>query len=64
VEIAKERNRLRNKTGEETDEYIESRHHLAPEWQRKDTGKVFDVDTERPLAETTLEVKEVIWHSL
>jgi thymidylate kinase len=64
VETAKERNRLRNKTGEETDEYIESRHHLAPEWQRKDTGKVFDVDTERPLAETTLEVKEVIWHSL
>ena len=64
VETAKERNRLRNKTGEETDEYIESRHHLAPEWHRTDTGRVFDVDTEQPLAETMLEIKDIIWHSL
>jgi thymidylate kinase len=64
VETAKERNRLRNKTGGETDEYIESRHQLAPEWHRTDTRRVFDVDTEQPLAETMLEIKDIIWHYL
>jgi thymidylate kinase len=64
VETAKERNRVRNKPGEETDRYIESRHRLAPQWQRTDTGRIFDVDTERSLAETLLAVKEHIWRAL
>jgi hypothetical protein len=64
VEIAKERNRLRSKPGEETDEYIESRHYHATDWQRTDTGRVFDVNTAQPLAETLLEIKDIIWHAL
>ena len=64
VEIAKERNRIRTKSGEETDEYIESRHLLSSEWHRADTGRIFDVDTTQPLAETMCAIKEIIWHSL
>lgn len=64
VETAKERNRLRDKLGEETDAYIESRHLHAREWHRTDTGRVFDVDTGQPLAETMLEIKDIIWRSL
>ena len=64
VEIAKERNRLRIKSEEETDEYIEYRHNHFSEWHRTDSGRVFDVDAAQPLAETMFAVKEVIWHSL
>jgi thymidylate kinase len=64
VETAKERNRMRVKPGEETDEYIESRHRLSREWHRTDTGRIFDVDTEQQLAETRLEIKDIIWRSL
>jgi thymidylate kinase len=59
-----ERNRLRDKAGEESDDYIESRHLHASEWHRTDTRRIFEVDTERPLAETMLEIKELIWHAL
>jgi thymidylate kinase len=64
VETAIERNRLRSKSDDESDEYIEARHHHSSEWQRTDTARVFNVDTEQPLAETLLEVKDIIWHSL
>lgn len=64
VETAKQRNRLRNKPGEETDTYIESRHHQTREWHRTGTRSVFDVDTEQPLAETLLNIKEILWRAL
>jgi thymidylate kinase len=64
VKTAIERNRLRNKPGGESDNYIEIRHQHASEWQRTDTRRVFDVDTERPLTETMFEIKDIIWHSL
>ena len=64
VETAKDRNRLRDKPGDEKDEYIESRHRLYREWRRSDTGKVFDVDTEQSLAETTLQLKDILWRAL
>jgi thymidylate kinase len=59
-----ERNRLRDKSGEETDDYIESRHLHASEWHRTDTRRIFEVDTERPLEETMLEIKDLLWHAL
>lgn len=64
VETAKERNRLRDKPGEETDEYIESRHLHSQEWHRTDTKRIFDVDTERPLVDTMLNLKDIIWRAL
>lgn len=64
VETAKERNRLRDKPGEETDVYIESRHLHSRQWHRTDTGRVFDVDTEQSLTETMLNIKDIIWRSL
>lgn len=64
VDIAKERSRLRNKPGEEPAEYIEARHRHASAWQRSDTARVFDIDTDQPLAKTMLDVKEIIWRSL
>jgi thymidylate kinase len=64
VETAIARNRLRDKTGEETDEYIESRHRHIQIWHRPDTGRIFDVDTEQSLAETKHEIKEIIWNAL
>jgi len=64
LETAIERNRLRNKPGEEPDEYIEARHLRSSEWQRTDMGRVFNIDTGQPLDETMLEVKDIIWRSL
>jgi thymidylate kinase len=64
VDTAIKRNRLRDKQGEETDAYIEARHRYTRAWQRADTRRVFDVDTEQPLAETMLAIKDIIWRSI
>ena len=64
LETAKERNHLRNKLGEETDGYIESRHQLSSKWLRNDTARVYEVETEQPLPLTKLQIKSIIWHSL
>lgn len=64
VETAKERNNERDKLGEESNEYIETRHLLSGEWHRPEVVKVFDVDTGQPLAETLYKVKDIIWQAL
>jgi thymidylate kinase len=64
IETAKERNRLRNKPGGETDDYIEFRHKFAAEWNRSDATRVFDIDTGQSLDRTMQEIKTLIWRSL
>ena len=64
VETAKERNNERDKLGEESNEYIESRHLLSGEWHRPEVVKVFEVDTGQPLEETLQKVKDIIWQAL
>ncbi|MBN1526353.1 MAG: hypothetical protein JW919_02050 [Candidatus Omnitrophica bacterium] len=63
VETAVERNISRNKRGVESDEYVRLRHvqshnHLF------DSGHVYEMDTDKPLEETLLEVKRCVWSVL
>jgi hypothetical protein len=37
---------------------------MPSEWHRTDTRRILNVDTGQPLAETMLEIKDLIWHSL
>lgn len=64
IETAKRRNRERIKPGKETDAYLESRHRQSQDWRRAGTKYIYDIDTERPLNETILSVKQVVWESL
>ena len=64
IETAKRRNRERIKAGKETSAYVESRHRQNQEWHRSGTKYIHDIDTEKPLADTILSVKETIWGSL
>lgn len=64
AETAKKRNRRRTKHGRESDAYLESRHRRNQTWHMSGTKYIFDMDTERPLAQTILNVKKAIWKSL
>lgn len=64
VETAKRRNRERIKVDKESDAYLESRHRYAGEWRMAGVTCVCDVDTERTMAETILNVKKIIWDAL
>jgi thymidylate kinase len=64
VETAKQRNRERVKSSKEADDYLEARHRQFREWHKSGTKYLHEIDTERPLAETILNVKKMIWESL
>jgi thymidylate kinase len=64
LEKAKIRNRERIKADKEDDSYLEFRHQQCAEWRMADAKYVFDVDTDRPLSETVLSVKKLIWSVL
>ena len=64
VSTAKHRNRERIKIDKESDAYLESRHRQNQEWQKAGTRYIYDIATERPLAETILTVKRAIWEIL
>lgn len=63
LETAKRRNRERLKLEKEGEAYLISRHRQASEWQRPGV-RTCDIDTERPLRETILAVKQAIWSEL
>jgi thymidylate kinase len=64
IETAKRRNRERIKADKESAAYVESRHRQNQEWHRSATKYIHDIDTEKPLAETVLSIKNTIWRSL
>jgi len=64
VEVAIERNRQRRKPGGEPDKYIADRHRHSSDWRRTDMEKIFDIDTQRPQADTIFMVKEIIWRNV
>lgn len=64
IATAKQRNRDRIKDHKESDAYVESRHRQVRNWQRPGTKYIYDVSTEKSLAETLGEVKRLIWETL
>jgi hypothetical protein len=58
-EIAKKRNAAREILDDEM--YLQSRHQQAKEWFMPGTRAIHDIDTDLPLAETLLAVKQAIW---
>jgi deoxyadenosine/deoxycytidine kinase len=64
LETMKQRNRERLKSAKEADDYLEARHRQSREWHKTGTTYLYDIDTERSLAETILHVKKAIWESL
>ena len=64
VETAKVRNRERIKVGKESDEYLESRHRIAGNWQRAGTKYITTVSTEGTLEETIERMKQTVWSLL
>ncbi|MGH7450360.1 MAG: hypothetical protein ACRENG_03375 [bacterium] len=64
LETVKQRSRERLKSTKEADDYLEARHRQSREWHKSGTKYLYDIDTERPLAETILNAKKTIWESL
>jgi thymidylate kinase len=64
VETAQQRNRERIKADKEDDSYVESRHRMTQPWSRSGTRYICDMDTERSLAATILNVKQTLWELL
>ncbi|MGH7599238.1 MAG: hypothetical protein ACREOI_23010 [bacterium] len=64
LETVKQRHRERLKSTKEADDYLEARHRQAGEWHKSGTKYLYDIDTERSLAETILNIKKTIWESL
>ena len=62
VETAKQRNAAREVGDDEV--YLQQRHQQAGEWFMPGTRCIQEIDTERPLAETLLAVKQAIWSAL
>jgi len=62
LETAKKRNAAREILDNEI--YLQNRHQQAQEWFVPGTRSIQEVDTEFPLAETLLAVKQAIWSSL
>ena len=64
LETAKRRDQERFEKGTENDNLLESRHNLGYQWHSPWIDHIHDIDTERPLTETILQVKQLIWESL
>jgi thymidylate kinase len=62
LETARQRNASRNLADD--DVYLQSRHHQAEECFISGTRSIQDIDTDLPLDETLLAVKQAIWSSL
>jgi len=62
LEIAKQRNASREVVDDET--YLQNRHQLTKEWSVVGARSLQDIDTDPPLADTVLAVKQAIWRSL
>jgi len=62
LEIAKQRNAAREIVDDEL--YLQNRHQLAKEWSMTGVRPIQDIDTDPPLNETILAVKQAIWRSL
>ena len=61
VEVAIERNRTRDKEGEpEPEDYVRQRHARVGKLDYRDT-KVIEIDTNKSLEETLLDVKRAVW---
>jgi thymidylate kinase len=64
AETAIKRNQLRQKSDKENDAYLEARHNIEHLWFRPCTHNIYEINTEKSLEETVLEVKKLIWESL
>ncbi len=64
LETAQQRSRERLKSAKDDDDYLEARHRQSREWHKAGTKYLYDIDAERSLAETILDVKKTIWQSL
>jgi thymidylate kinase len=62
LETAKKRNAARDILDDET--YLQSRHQQAQAWFMPGTRSIQDIDTDQPLAETLLAVKQAVWSAL
>jgi thymidylate kinase len=62
LETAKKRNAAREILDDEI--YLQNRHQQAKEWFMPGNRCIQDIDTDLPLAETLLAVKQAIWPSL
>ena len=62
LEIAKQRNASREFVDDEI--YLQNRHQLSREWSMTGIRSLKDIDTDPPLADTLLAVKQAIWCSL
>ncbi len=62
LETAKKRNAAREIVDDEI--YLQSRHQQAKVWFMSGIRSIQDIDTDLPLAETLLAVKQAIWYSL
>jgi thymidylate kinase len=61
IEVALQRNATRmKKEGTEPDAYVRSRHALMGKWHIPNTS-ICRIDTNRPLEETLLTVKRIVW---
>jgi thymidylate kinase len=62
LETAKKRNAAREILDDEI--YLQNRHQQAKEWFMPGTRSIQDIDTDLPLTETLIAVKQAIWSSL
>jgi thymidylate kinase len=62
LETARQRNATRKLADD--DIYLQTRHHQAKEWFIPGTRSIQNIDTDFPLDETLLTVKQAIWSSL
>ena len=62
LEIAKKRNASRETVDDEI--YLQNRHQQVKDWSMNGVRHFQDIDTDPPLADTILAVKQVIWRSL
>jgi len=62
LETAKKRNAAREVLDDEL--YLQNRHQQAREWFMPGTRSIHNINTDLPLAETILAVKEAIWSAL
>lgn len=62
LDTARKRNAAREIVDDEI--YLQNRHQQAIEWFMLGTRSIKNIDTDQPLAETLLAVKQAIWSSL
>lgn len=64
IETAKQRNRAREKSDKHSNDFLEFRHRESHRWNRAGIRCIHEVDTDLPLPDTILNVKEIIWNAL